>query len=357
MITKLSEDQHDPESIWGVEALDLVQQDEWAQQFWAQVSHEKARNRPLLLLFAPSAERLTLRMVRRIARHGHAQTGAPVFRFGVEEAPIAAAWQDPAPGIYIVHNASRFINLFELLEGMRQRREVKVILTCLTEEKNELAMNYKYMRYTMPAEDPAYCSEVAAHIIADALHGGESDPQLDLLLQNVAEAGLLSVHLPLGLLARSLRQEPVRLLQRLEREPLHTFLHCLGEGRPASRMVRFRGEWLAREVYLNALEGHYPTLSELIARVDPEEQVECRFVLNFLRSLRAKGQEAERARIMQYHAEKINACLQRLRPADSITWRRVELPFKSPVLRRLLFAWLRHLPSMKYRMAGPRPSY
>jgi hypothetical protein len=293
-----------PESVWGVEALDPLAQHERAGKLWERLTAHHFIRRPLLLLYSPSAERSAIRCLRalaRIARH----EAAAVFFSMPGDVPLLISTPDTPADLFLVHRASRFLNLSEWL-GMRLVHPgCKVVMTCPLDELEAVGYHRYFDHERVAEEEPGYCRRKAAEIILKYLPAGSSSPACyNGMMQFLAEAGMAGVELPLGLLARALGLDIEKLTIRLESAPLIEFVHYADHGTIEDYTVTFKGRWLAESLAANAGAGFYPALAALLDYFDPGVRSHRLFALNLLIALRAQNSHDQAERLLaDYHGQ------------------------------------------------------
>ncbi|MEK7727851.1 MAG: hypothetical protein AAB354_05515 [candidate division KSB1 bacterium] len=291
MRTQMMPTNFEPEAVWGVEALDPLQQRAWAQALWQRWYHAAQAPKPLLLLYQPSAERAAMRALNTLARLSRSEECAPWL---VLETPQHAPWLAPpvrALSLYLIHRASRFVNAQEWLRLALAAPACRVVLTVPVEEASQLRDLADFEIIEAPQEEPSYRDTVANEILAK--HFGALPPvgaPLSALEQILLAAGHAEIALPMSLLARHLRCEQATLCETVQRSRLREFVFW-GEEKP-ERTIAFRGAWLARKLTPLQQPGEYEALDDMIAAVDSRSPYERNFLLQLLLAIRAqKGAE------------------------------------------------------------------
>jgi hypothetical protein len=271
---------------------------------WERLTAHHFIRRPLLLLYSPSAERSAIRGLRALARFGRHEDSTVFFSMP-GDIPLLIATPSIPADLFLVHRASRFLNLSQWL-GMRLvHPSCKVVMTCPLDELEAVGYHRYFDLERVAEEEPAYCRRKAAEIIAKYLPGGLSSPPCyNGIMQFLAEAGMAGVELPLGLLARALGLDIEKLAIRLESAPLREFVHCADHGTVEDYTVAFKGRWLAESLAVNAGAGYYPALAELLDYFDPNVRSHRLFALNLLIALRAQNSCEQYERLLaDYHGQ------------------------------------------------------
>lgn len=310
-----------PEEIWGLEACDFLAQYRQARLLWQDMQQGKAKQ-TVQLVYAPVAERSALRCLHslsRCARFG----GKPhrVCWLAPGELPLLPHPKTSKPALYLLHHASRFLNLYDWIQECRSGSNIRVVMTIPELEFAACQGVPADLRAIIPPEEEGYARKRANEIIAGRLQPETKlDSQFDLTLQVLAEAGLAGVAVPLGLLAAFLHIPLADLRARCELEPISHFVIPEATGHPAHTLLRFRGRWLAGHLVMDACPGHYPLLDSLIEFIDPREARHRHFLLNYLIALKTEGFGQTALRLRQFHRGLIAACRMAAAVQETTAW-------------------------------------
>jgi len=286
MRTQIMPTNLEAEAVWGVEALDPLQQRAWAQTLWQRWYHATQKPKPMLLLYHPCAERAAMRALNTLARLSRSEECAPGV---VLVEPQHAPWLAPpvrALSLYLIHRASRFVNVQEWLQLAGAAPACRAVLSVPYAEARALRELAEFEIVEIPQEEPSYCDAVADELIAK--HFGALPPvgaPLSALEQILIAAGNAEIALPMSLLARHLRCEQAALRETLQRARLRELMIAAQE----ADTLAFRGAWLARKLAPLQQPGEYEALGEMIAAVDSRSQSERNFLLHLVLALRAQG--------------------------------------------------------------------
>lgn len=339
-----------PEEIWGLEACDFLAQYQQARLLWQDMQQGKAMQ-TVQLIYAPVAERSALRCLHtlsRCARFG----GKPhrVCWLAPGELPLLPTPESSKPVLYLVHHASRFLNLYDWVQECRTSTMIKIVMTMPGPELagcHNVPADY---RAAIPPEEEGYARKRANEIIAGRLQPETKlDSQFDLTLQVLAEAGLAGVAVPLDLLAAFLHVPLADLRARCELEPISHFVIPESTGHPAHPLLRFRGRWLAGHLVMDACPGHYPLLDSLIEFIDPHEPRHRQFLLNYLLALKAEGFGQTALRLRQFHRGLIEACRMAAAVQETTAWNELLQGGLARVLRVLPALAGRHIRALVQR--------
>ncbi|MGH7598436.1 MAG: hypothetical protein ACREOI_18930 [bacterium] len=293
-----------PESVWGVEALDHLAQHEWAGKLWERLTAHHFIRRPLLLLYSPSAERSAIRCLRALARIGRHEASTVFFSMP-GDIPLLITTPSVAADLFLVHRASRFLNLSEWLSVRLVHPSCKVVMTCPIDELEAIAYHRYFDQERLPEEESDYCRHKAAEIITKYLPAGSSSaPGRNGIIPILAESGMAGVEIPLGLLARALDLDIENLATLLESEQLREFVRYADHGTIEDYTVTFKGRWLAESMATEAGAGFYPSLVSLLDHFAPAVRSHRLFALNLLVALRAQG---DARRIFHEHSAQLSA--------------------------------------------------
>ncbi len=303
MRTQIVPTNFDPETVWGVEALDPLQQRAWAEDRWREWYQTEPRRKPLLLCYHPAAERAAVRVLNSFARLSRSAECAPWVVLAESQRVPWLAPPVPALSLYLIHHASRIANVKAWLAGALAAPACRVALTAPYEEATLLGAAADFEVVEIPGEEASYCDAVADEILAQ--HFGAGAP-LSALERFVIAAGVAEIALPLGLLARRFQIEAATLCETIARSRMRELVTVASE----RNTVAFRGAWLARKLMAEQESVAHETLFELVSVADVRIPNERDFLLQLLLAARAQGgaesafeQHAEIFRRAQEHAE------------------------------------------------------
>lgn len=286
-----------PETVWGVEVFDPLQQRAWAEALWQRWYHAGERRKPLLLVYQPSAERAAMRALNTLVRLSRAEECAPWVVLVEPQSGYSLAPPVPALSLYVLHRASRFANVKAWLTQAARSSACRVVLTAPNEEVHMLGAVADFEVVEIPAEETSYCDAVAEEILAK--HFGALPPvgePLSMLERILIAAGIAELALPINLLARQLQCEATKLCETISRSRLRELVVFAAE----TGTIAFRGAWLARKLWPEAQSTACQTLNELITNVNTQSLRERFFLLQLLLAARARGRAEE---VLAQHAE------------------------------------------------------
>lgn len=305
MRTQSTQQSLEAERVWGVEALDPLQQRAWAEGIWQQL-HRNASSRepadrdrfrhrafaaPMVLQYGPTAEPAAIRALNTLARI--ARTEAP-HALACLVAPDSDPWLTSPPprceSLHLIHRAGRFVNWREWLQEARARSSCRIVLTVAEAESASLLEELRCTRVIVPEVAQDYGEHQGLEALAESL--GEKLPaavSLSPWEQILVEAGIAEVALPVRLLARHLALEEVKLIQMMQASRLRDFFYWSGRTTRLPGLVAFRGAWPAQKIAPAIAAGEYPALFALLADIDPHQPQERSFLLALLVAFRAQG--------------------------------------------------------------------
>jgi len=308
------------DSVWGIEALDALRHFEWAQTLYRELLSHRYFNRPVLLYYTPDAERSAIKTLRTLSRISQ-RSGQNVFSFLPGKVPLLSTMPAVKSGLFLVHRASRFLNLPEWLSVRLLHPSCKVVLTAPVDELEAIVAHRRVARMPVPAEEPGYCERKANEIIAKYLNQRiNSNQHLQQLLSTVAEAGVAGIELPVDLLARHVRLEIDEIISLLQNWPLSNFVQISEPNEFENLTVSFRGQWLARSIASYAEIGEYPILFSMLGFVNPSKACHRSFLLNLLVALRAQGALHQSIWLAEEYHHQIVACEQHAAMRESLAW-------------------------------------
>ncbi len=343
-LSKLTGDQLIPEEVYGVEAPDPLDGLTAAHRIFERLPH---LGKPLLLVYAPSAERTALRLLQNLARLARAERPQePVYFARPLARPVLGAAPESSPGLVLLKRASRFLNFAPQAKALLEAGHA-VAATCAAKELASLGAEGDFHVFNVPEEDPAYCDSVADDLIAQGVfNNGRRSKEFDLLLQILIETGLAGTPLPLGLLASFMRLDPRQAAEALQDKRIARFIRISGHAAPSKRVVKFRGAWLAERMTDRPEPVKYPMLTAIVGFVDPHEEGHRLFLLNLLIALEAQGEKKELKRVRCFHRLQIEACRAHANAADDQLWK----DFFYPALIKFT---MRFLQMMRFRPRKP----
>jgi hypothetical protein len=298
MRTLTSSEQLEAESVWGIEALDPLEQRHWVRALWRKLRVPLFVRRPLLLIFSPPAERAAIRTLNALSL-GARRLGIPTTFRAPQVLPMLSLELSNQPALYEVHRASRFTDL-PLWLKRAQHVEAFSVLTVPEDEYPLISGLGDWETARIPEEDAVYCDNKRLEVIKKIMPLAPErlsgvDKELHALL---AEAGVAGVPMPLSLLARHLRLDGEALVDRLGSQPLVNLVEVFESDAVAGVAARIRGRWLAEGMAPHLKCGHYPALTALLASADAHLPIERFFFLTLLIALRAQGNEEEVNRLL-----------------------------------------------------------
>lgn len=311
-----------PEEVWGLEAMDLLEQSEQVCSFWQQKRDKSAASQPLLFLYAPSAERMALRYLHSFARIGRStESGMAVFFSTHSQRPYLQFEPASKAGLYVIHQPGRYLNIDDFLKVARMNTDVRVVMAAPASEAHALAVYDACQIEWVRSEEDAYCEKRSHELVAKFLKlPGYADPHLDLILQILAEAGIADIELPVSLLADYLCLDTAKIRNILESELMQKFVLLREQSVSGKSLVAFRGRWLAETVAIRAHSGYYPYLFGLVEFVDPRESSHRLFLLNLLIGLRAQIPYKVFMRFHTFYDQKIHDCLKEATLEEQEWW-------------------------------------
>ena len=278
-----------PHDVWGVEALDPLEQKQWVEKLWNKMQPQHLPIPLLLLHFTPSAERMLIRCLRTFARIGWHQSLA-VFFSTPGDLPLINRTKAESADLIILHRGSRMIDLPEWLTKKLLKRDCKMILT-VPEDELEAVLKLPYQnQVAVPQEEHEYCEQSAREILQTCWQEIErDDPYMPSLLQILSEAGVAGVDVPLTLIASYLNIELSELSRVLGTPGLQHFVRYSSCAFDEKSCITFRGRWLAEKIIDRDSAEYYPHLTELLEYTHPVKAQHRIFAINFLMALRAQS--------------------------------------------------------------------
>lgn len=306
MRTQTTQQSLEAERVWGVEALDPLQQRAWVETIWQKLQNkvlsrkperdsdklrQAAALAPVVLQFGPTAEPAAIRALNTLARI--ARTEAPHATVYLV-APDADALLAPAPvrceSLFLIHRANRFVNWKEWLHNARALSYCRVVMTVSQEEAAPLLEYVHGEALTIPevAQDSfeQRSMEVFTKSFGDELPGAASLSRWEQIL---VEAGIAEVALPVSLLARHLALDGLELIHMMRTSRMKELLYWSAPQKQQAGMVMFKGSYLAKKIAPAIVTGEYHALFALLIDVDPHLPHERAFSLGLLAALRAQG--------------------------------------------------------------------
>lgn len=319
MRTQTTQQSLEAERVWGVEALDPLQQRAWVETIWQKLQNkvlsrkpgrdsdklsQAATLAPVVLQFGPTAEPAAIRALNTLARI--ARTEAPHAAVYLV-APDADALLAPAPvrceSLFLIHRANRFVNWKEWLYKAQTLSYCRVVMTVSQAESAPLLEYLHGEVITIPEATQDYCEhrsmEVLTKSFGDELPGAASLSRWEQIL---VEAGMAGVMLPVGLLARHLALDNSELIGTMQTSRLRSFLYWFAPEAKTPSLVAFKGSYLAKKIAPAIVTGEYHALFALLIDVDPQSPQECAFSLGLLAALRAQGCDTMGERLQHQYA-------------------------------------------------------
>jgi hypothetical protein len=284
------------ERIWGVEIMDPVELFDWAKTLWRRLCPPAGSPPPLLLVYAPSAERTAIRSLLALARLGR-RCDMEVFFSAPEPLPWLEADPLQCRGLHLLHHSSRFLNLAAWVKIATELAACRVVVTMPAHEYARLPEPALFDVVHVPEETQDYCACEADEIIAAYFQ--TAAPKLEPLEKILVEAGVAEVTVPLNLLARYLRCDRLALFESLQSHRLRAFIR--GPEDPAGGAVAFRGRWLAEKLAPKMKPGSYSHLAALLACMKSDVAEERYFFLRLLAALRAQGFFHHAAHLQEFY--------------------------------------------------------
>lgn len=286
------------ERIWGVEAMDPVELFDWAKTLWHRLCPPAGSAPPLLLVFAPSAERTAIRSLLALARLGR-RHAVEVFFSTPERLPWLEVDPVQCRGLHVLHHGSRFLNLAAWIKIATELAACRVVITVPAHEYECLPELQRFDVVHVPEEERDYCARQADEIIATYFHAAA--PELEPLEEILVEAGVAGVAVPLNLLARYLRRDRLAIFESLQSHRLRVFISWPEDPAADNSAVAFRGRWLAEKLAPKIKPGSYSLLAALLAGVDSNIAEERYFFLRLLAALRAQGFSHHAVRLQEFY--------------------------------------------------------
>jgi hypothetical protein len=317
MITRVNARELALDNVWGVEAMDPLQQQRWAGNLLQKLLALVSPWRGLMLRYEPSAERLAMQVLGTLARLAERRNGA-VFMAAPGDLPVLEKIPAPGPRLVLLHRASRLLNLDDFLQG-----EAPLVLTAPIDEYASLAMPQDFYTENVPAEEPAYCESLARKIMAKYQTGTSDHSAASAALKTIlAEAGIAGVAVPFTLLARHLHLARASLTALLQSPGLTELIGWPQDPAAANQgLVSFRGRWLAENMApLSAKSGDYPRLVALLQDCDATAPQERFFFLNLLVALCVQGRKPRALQLLKAYYRQFHDNRQLAGPAERQAW-------------------------------------
>lgn len=306
MRTQTTQQSLEAERVWGVEALDPLQQRAWAETIWQKLQNkvlsrklerdsdklsQAAALAPVFLQFGPTAEPAAIRALNTLARI--ARTEAPhatVYLVAPDTDPLLAPPPVRCESLFLIHRANRFVNWKEWLQEARAFSYCRIVMTVSQEESAPLLEYLHGEVITIPEVAQDYCEQRRREVLTKSL-GGElpGAASLSRWEQILVEAGIAEVALPLSLLARHLALDSSELIDTMQTTRLRSFLYWLASEAKKPSLVAFKGSYLAKKIAPAIVSGEYHALFALLMDVDPQSPQERAFSLGLLTALHAQG--------------------------------------------------------------------
>ncbi len=302
MRTQSTQQSLEAERVWGVEALDPLQQRAWAENIWQELQNKISNQKPgkhdransialLVLQFGSTSEPAAIRALNTLARI--ARTEAPhvtVWLVGPDTDPLLPPPPVGCESLFLIHRVTRFVNWKEWRQHARALPQCRAIVTVSQAESTPLLESVPDAPLNLPEVTPEDCEqrglEVLAKSFGDELPGATSLSRWEKIL---VESGIAEVALPVSLLARHLALDAEKLSDMMQASRLKDFLYWSGYEAKSPAQVAFRGAWPARKIAPAIVAGEYPALFALLADANPHLQEERTFILALLMALRAQG--------------------------------------------------------------------
>ncbi len=289
------------ERIWGVEVMDPLELFDWAKTLWHRLCPPAGSSQPLLLVYAPSAERTAIRSLLALARLSRRHAVEVFF-----STPESLPWLEVDPvqcrGLHVLHHGSRFLNLAAWVKIATEFAACRVVATVPAHEYECLPEPQRFDVVHVPEEERDYCARKADEIMAAYFHAvAPASLRLEPLEQVLVEAGVAEVTVPLDLLARHLQLDPAALVKALPSHRLRAFIWGPEEPAVNSSAVAFRGRWLAEKLAPEMKPGPYSHLTALLAGLNPAIPEERFFFLRLLAALRAQGFSHHAAHLQEFY--------------------------------------------------------
>lgn len=319
MRTQTTQRSLEAERVWGVEALDPLQQRAWAETIWQRLQG-KVSNRvperdsdklsqasalaPVVLRFGPTAEPAAIRALNTLARIARIEAPhATVYLVAPDADPLLAPPPVRCESLFLIHRANRFVNWREWLHEARALSYCRVVITVSQAESGPLLDYLHDEALTIPEVAQDHCEqrsmEVLTKSFGDELPGAASLSRWEQIL---VEAGMAGVLLPVSLLARHLALDSFALIHMMQTSRLKELLYWPAPRKQQADMVMFKGSYLAKKIAPAIVAGEYHALFALLIDVDPQSSQERAFSLGLLAALRAQGCDTMGERLQHQHA-------------------------------------------------------
>lgn len=315
MRTQTTQQSLEAERVWGVEALDPLQQRAWAEGIWKKLQNKAPsqepgkRDRansvaPIVLQYGATAEPAAIRALNTLARM--ARTEAPhatVYLVAPDADPLLAPPPVRCESLFLIHRANRFVNWKEWLHQARALSYCRVVITVSQEEAAPLLDYVHGTALTIPEVTQDYCEQKSHEILARSF--GNELPAVSSLSrweQILVEAGIAEVMLPVSLLARHLALARFELIEMIRTSRMKELLYWSALQKQQAGMIMFRGSYLAKKIAPAIINGEYHALSALLIDVDPHSPQERAFSLGLLAALRAQGCDTMGERLQHQYA-------------------------------------------------------
>lgn len=309
-----------PGDVWGLDILDPASQAVWSHSKWQETLAKPGRT-PLLLCYEPSAERTALRSLKKLAGFARAEHYKIIF-ISPQNVPKFPLMSKKRKCLYLIHRASRFLNLIEWLARLGKNHDNLFVLTIPSDEMSSIPDKKRFCLTDVPAISGDLAARRAREIITHFMGNLEEldQPFADFVML-VAEAGVAGIGLQVALIVRALNQSYIEVLRHLVRPEICDLIKLSQAGPLAGRRVSFRGRWLAETVVPAAKEDEYPRLQELLQHIDASELGDSRFVLNFCAALKAQGMPDTLAKIRRNWKSRISECHQTAKQhGEGLAW-------------------------------------
>lgn len=329
MRTQTTQQSLEAERVWGVEALDPLQQRAWAATLWQRVQGKVANREPkrdcdklsrasalapVVLQFGPTAEPAAIRAVNTLARI--ARTEAPhatVYLVAPDTDPLLAPPPVRGESLFLIHRANRLVNWKEWLHKARALSYCRVVMTVSQAEAAPLLDDLHGEVLTIPEVPPDYCEQRSMAVLTksfgDELPGAASLARWEQIL---VEAGSAEVMLPVSLLARHLALDGHELIHMLQTSRMQELLYWSAPQKQQAGMVMFKGSYLAKKIAPAIVAGEYHTLFALLSEVDPQSPQERAFALGLLTALRAQGCDTMAERLQHQYTSRFTQIRRRV---------------------------------------------
>jgi hypothetical protein len=221
--------------------------------------------------------------------------------------------------VYLLHRATRFLNLTERLKDLLEQGRPYVILTVAADELPALPSSVEFTIIRIPNADDAIATARAMEILGSR-QNGKHPADFWRMVALLAEVGTAGIKISVDLVARGIGVSLEKILLYLCFPEICDFIRLSPAGPPERRLISFRGSWLASALANNAKGQGYRLLQGLIPLLDSEAELDRYFLIHYAVALKAQGLNTTLLQLRKKCAREMTSCRDKGKERERYTW-------------------------------------